>query len=103
LVIVENFLHPALQWYGDLGVQFQRPMELDVWIPARRLGFEYDGEQHYHEHVELFGSNSLSLFAERDQKKKEACQREGLTLISIPYWWDKSKSSLECIIVEQSS
>ncbi len=35
---------------------------------------------------------------ERDSKKNRACTSLGITLITIPYWWNKSESSLATTI-----
>ncbi len=29
------------------------------------------------------------MVKQSDQEKKEICNRSGITLIEIPYWWDK--------------
>ncbi len=29
-----------------------------------------------------------------DQRKQELCRADGITLITIPYWWDKTVESL---------
>jgi len=34
----------------------------------------------------------------RDQEKQKACLQSGITLIQIPYWWDRSKLSLQSTI-----
>lgn len=37
---------------------------------------------------------------EQDNEKRMACREKGITLIEIPYWWDKEKSSLMATIHE---
>ena len=37
----------------------------------------------------------------RDKEKKEICKENGITLIEIPYWWDKQLSSLIATIHQQ--
>eukprot|EP01124_Arcella_intermedia_P030929 TRINITY_DN6874_c0_g1_i9.p1 TRINITY_DN6874_c0_g1~~TRINITY_DN6874_c0_g1_i9.p1 ORF type:complete len:232 (-),score=75.82 TRINITY_DN6874_c0_g1_i9:30-725(-) len=87
--IFEDFLHPDLLW--EENTKFK--MELDIWIPKYQLAIEYQGEQHYYNFYSAFGP-TLSLYNERDLKKKTSCTAKGITLITIPYWWDQQKESL---------
>ena len=66
-------------------------MELDIYIPSCKLAFEYQGKQHY-EDIYSFGEQKWTL--ERDLDKQIGCSNLGITLITIPYWWDGSKESL---------
>ncbi len=81
-----NYKHPALHFS-----QSTRSMELDIYIPSLALAFEYQGEHHYQFHY-LYGSPELHQ--QRDQEKRALCQRARITLIEIPYWWNKEKGSL---------
>ena len=59
---------------------------LDVWVPQRRIGFEYQGRQHdeliahFHEDQEAFLRQQ-----ERDRKKKQLCDENNITLICV-HW-----------------
>lgn len=49
------------------------------------------GPHHFPQnHYQPQNKNKLEL----DAQKREACKREGITLVEIPYWWDRSKESL---------
>lgn len=84
-------------YHGLRHQQSQRLVELDVFIPRYFLAFEYQGEQHYHHHY-LYGTTSDQQ--KRDQDKRDACKEIGITLIEIPYWWDRKKDSLIATIHE---
>jgi hypothetical protein len=74
-------------------------MELDIFLPNEQLAFEYQGEQHYHDIY-----NSMGLLWQRkrqDEEKKELCKEKGITLIDIPYWWDRKLNSLAETIRQQ--
>ena len=34
------------------------------------------------------------MVQQRDQEKRKACEKAGITLIEIPYWWDDSIETL---------
>jgi hypothetical protein len=85
--IFEDYVHPSLIYSGT-----GYPMQLDVYIPSLSLAFEYQGIQHYKD-VFRFGSTPL-MYQIRDKQKREACAAAKITLIEIPYWWNKHKESL---------
>ena len=72
---------------------------MDIFLPNEQLAFEYQGEHHYHD---LYSMGSLwRQQRQRDKEKKEICKQNGITLIEIPYWWDKQLSSLIATIHQQ--
>jgi hypothetical protein len=64
-----------------------RPMEIDVYVPAIELAFEYQGEQHYLPIECWGGEEALRKLQARDQEKLGRCHRANITLIRIPYTW----------------
>eukprot|EP01124_Arcella_intermedia_P024109 TRINITY_DN3987_c0_g2_i2.p1 TRINITY_DN3987_c0_g2~~TRINITY_DN3987_c0_g2_i2.p1 ORF type:complete len:480 (-),score=120.91 TRINITY_DN3987_c0_g2_i2:412-1851(-) len=88
--VLEDYLHPDLYWDES-----RKQMELDIWVPNYHLALEYQGEQHYHDLHSAFGPNGMvSLYMDRDNKKKTTCAERGITLATIPYWWDGTSNSL---------
>lgn len=86
--IFEEFYHPDLFWNGASGQNIQ----LDLWIPDFDIAFEYQGQQHYSDST-VFGAIA-DISSLRDAKKKQICSNHGITVIPIPYWWDKKIESL---------
>jgi hypothetical protein len=76
-------------------------IELDIYIPALHLAFEYQGKQHYlHDPQEVLFAGKAQT--ERDALKREYCKSVGITLIEVPYWWKASSlSSLVSTILAQ--
>jgi len=59
--------------------------ELDIFIPALRIGVEYQGIQHYMP-IDFFGG--IASFRKRvrlDQRKKKLCQEHGVILVEFKY------------------
>ena len=70
-------------------------MQLDVFIPSKSLAFEYQGQHHFKD-VHVFGPQTR--FIQRDTEKKILCQEHQIKLIEVPYWWDRTASSLQQMI-----
>jgi hypothetical protein len=73
-------------------------MEFDIFVPKYSLAFEYQGEHHYSP-TYIFNSGQQN-FQERDLQKAQACKQFGISLITVPFWWDKKQSSLHATIVK---
>jgi len=41
------------------------------------------------------------MTSEKDREKVNACENEGITLISVPHWWDGSATRLEQTMLGQ--
>lgn len=91
--ILEDFQHPTMTVNSD------RPVQLDLWLPNYQIGIEYQGEQHYYNLDGAFGpSGTASFYWERDLAKISNCQLRGITLVIIPFWWDRRKESLSATL-----
>jgi hypothetical protein len=87
-------------------------VEIDIWVPEYKLGFEYQGmislilssffisilfafyshfnrisssgEHHYHDMSTTYGPyGALPLYMQRDGEKKTLCERAGITYIPV--------------------
>ena len=62
-----------------------KPQHLDVYVPPKKLAFEYQGQQHF-EPVEFFGGQeSFESTVERDRLKAHKCKAKGVILIQWLY------------------
>jgi len=93
-VINEDY---KIKWYAG---GKKRMMELDVFLPALNVAFEYQGEQHYHDLTKA-GFLPLELRKSLDMEKSSMCPKLGIKLISIPYWWDNKVNSLKATILKE--
>lgn len=88
--IIEEFRHKDLGSGSESGRE-KHALELDFYLPDFQVGIEYNGQQHYHE-LAFFGP--LEQYQRRDREKQQLCDRNGIKLITVPYWWDNSVDSL---------
>jgi len=89
-IVKLNHIHPTLRYARN-----NRHVEFDIFITELNLALEYQGEQHFHQ-TNIYGS--LQFQKMRDKEKREKCERSGITLIEVPYWWDGKKESLMATI-----
>ncbi len=87
--IEENYRHPQLRYKSGL------PMELDIFLPKEQLAFEYQGEHHF---KDVYHLGTLWQQKQRDEEKRISCMENEITLIEVPYWWNKETSSLASTI-----
>ena len=74
-------------------------MKIDVYIPNLKLGFEYQGIQHFNP-ISFFGGEETYIAqARRDKLKKEICGRESVNLIYVYYDEKLSRRLIEEKIV----
>lgn len=64
---------------------FLQGLELDVFVPAMLLGFEFQGQQHYNPVEHWGGEAGLRKLQERDRRKKEMCRTHGVKLIEVKF------------------
>lgn len=90
--VSETILYKIIQEiYPELEViRHHRPkwlegLELDVYIPSLKLGFEYQGIQHFKAITHWGGEEQLKKQQEHDKRKKEICKWLGIRLICVNY------------------
>jgi len=67
------------------------PQHLDVFLPAARIGIEFQGEQHYRP-VDFFGGEAN--FADqmrRDDRKRKLCKKNDCLLIEVASGYDEEE------------
>ena len=88
-ILLENYHHPLMKFKSETIA------ELDIYIPELNVGFEYQGEQHYNDYPTFSNLNSSTTC---DQQKESLASKHSIYYLVIPYWWDKSPSSLYSIL-----
>jgi hypothetical protein len=88
--VLENYRPKELRSFSTGSL-----LELDVFLPKEGLALEYQGEHHYRD---VYGLGNRWESSQRDKEKREICKEMKITLIEIPYWWDKTSQSLAATI-----
>jgi hypothetical protein len=86
-------------WHPELVFEASgSKMQLDIFVPDDGIAFEYQGRQHY-EPIPLFdGEDALQDVRRRDEEKRRACMEAGITLIEVPYTWDRTREYIDNLL-----
>lgn len=84
-------------------IRHQRPewlegLELDIFIPEKKLAFEYQGIQHFKPIKHWGGEEKLKIQQEHDARKKRLCAKCGVRLICVNYDEDLSSEHIKSLI-----
>ncbi|GAB3263570.1 hypothetical protein GCM10027425_28080 [Alteromonas gracilis] len=60
-------------------------LEVDIYLPAARVAFEYQGQQHYKAIPAWGGQEALEKLQQRDARKRVLCQDQGVSLIEVAH------------------
>lgn len=76
--------------YPEPAIRHFRPewldgLELDIYLPGRKVGIEYQGQQHFHPVEAWGGSAGLAGVKMRDKRKVKLCKQNGVHLILFDY------------------
>lgn len=77
----------------DLG----QALQLSYYLPSLKLGFVYQSVQDYG----VYGSRGVTLTLYEPELVKAEASRQGITVIFIPFWWDRKMESLVATILEK--
>ena len=65
--------------------QWLSPQSLDIYIPEKRIGIEYQGIQHYKTIAFFGGEKAFEHRKELDEKKRKLCKENSIKLIEWNY------------------
>ncbi|MFW6233357.1 MAG: hypothetical protein ACOC3Z_01705 [Nanoarchaeota archaeon] len=88
-------LYPNMTILRHFRTSFLDYLELDVYIKELNIGIEYQGLQHFRPVKHWGGEFALKKTKERDKKKKELCEKEGIKLIYFYYDEDLSEDIIK--------
>lgn len=80
--------------------QWLHRLQLDVYVPARRLALEHMGEQHYRPLEYFGGQDALESIRRRDQRKRAICKERGVLLVDVRYDEPLTRENIERLIRE---
>ena len=83
--ILEQVYHLKQDKDYIYGYILPNKLHLDFYLPAYRVGIEYDGEQHYYPVNYFGGETTYKHVVKRDKIKDKYCKEHNIKLIRIPY------------------
>ncbi|MCQ6285594.1 MULTISPECIES: hypothetical protein [Bacillus cereus group] len=74
-------LFPSHQVLSHAKLDFLGLQHLDIYFPELKLAIEYQGEQHSKPVSRFGGEKAFQLNRERDARKKDLCEKNGVSLL----------------------
>ena len=68
--------------------------EVDIYIPSKKIGIEYQGEQHFRKSFGI-SNKKFKRIKQRDEEKKVICKELGITLLEVLYTWKGDEESIK--------
>ena len=85
LYVIVKKLFPEYKIEREASPEWLGMQRFDIYIPAKKLAIEYQGQQHY-QIVPIFGGeDALARNIERDKEKQSKCKANGVNLIYFRY------------------
>ena len=78
-------------WNHKSDIKFSnsgKKIEIDIFLPELKIGFEYQGEQHYKPIPIFGGKKGFEKTLRRDKEKMSLCTNAGIKLYLVPYTWN---------------
>jgi hypothetical protein len=79
--------------------KFEEGQTVSYFIPSLKLAFDYQGVGEY---VERSSAPTARFVLMENPMKVTVAERHGVTLIFVPYWWDRTLASLAATILERN-
>ena len=83
-----NELFPNTKPSFLINPKTKKRLEIDMYNEKLKIGFEYQGEQHYKPIKFFGGEKKFRQIQKRDKLKRDLCKYYGITLYEIPYMYD---------------
>ena len=88
-------LYPCQKIELEYNIADKGALFLDIYLPQLKIGFEYDGELHFHYNEHFHGTRENFIRAQkRDFEKDERCEVLGITLVRVAYNEEMTKASV---------
>lgn len=83
-IVQELFPHQRVEL--EYNVALKGGLFIDIYLPGLKVGFEFDGQQHF-EYCEHFHGNRDNFIKakRRDAEKDDLCEQQDITLIRVAY------------------
>lgn len=75
-----------LQQYRFNDCRNTKPLPFDFYLPDLNICIEYNGQQHYRPVGYFGGNDGYAYRTKNDEIKRSFCEKNGISLVIIPYW-----------------
>lgn len=95
-LLIKSYFSDAIFQYKCKELENQ---SLDIYIPSLKIGFEYQGIQHFESNDYFGGEEGFKHRIQLDQRKKEICKKDNIILIEWIYTDEINKFNLDSYLI----
>ena len=84
-IILEEVKDEVIRWKKFKWLRYKNPMSLDIYLPSKKIGIEYQGAEHFKPIEYLGGKEYHSKVVNRDKEKIRLCEENGIKLLHFTF------------------
>ena len=96
-IILSKIKDEIIRWKKFKWLRYKNPMSIDIYIPSKKIGIEYQGIEHFKATPFFGGEKKFEETYKRDKEKIKLCEENGIKLFHFTFNkkdckdWDKYK------------
>ena len=84
-IILEEVKDEVIRWKKFKWLRYKLPMSIDIYLPSKKIGIEYQGAEHFKPIPYLGGEKGFEITYERDKEKIRLCEENGIKLLHFTF------------------
>ena len=84
-IILNEIKDEVIRWKKFKWLRYKLPMSIDIYLPSKKIGIEYQGVEHFKPSLFLGGDKNFEETYQRDKEKIKLCEKNGIKLFHFTF------------------